>query len=154
MALNINTTIYGTSPTISTKKVVTNAIDTVYGLAFPFTKNMHAGWFSKESGISLIRNNLTQLLSTDLGSRVMLPEFGVNLKKYLFQPMDEQLFESIKREILGAVYKYAKNVKVLKIKVLLLDEYGPEGYQAIKIILSVQVKDSEGVTFDVGVKIG
>jgi len=154
MALNTNTTLYGVTPTISNKKVVSNAIDKVQGLAYPLTKNMNAGWFHKESGISLIRNNLKQLLSTDLGERVMLPGFGLNLKKYLFQPMDEQLFESIKREIVGTIYKYAKNIRVLKLKVLPLDEYGVEGFQAIKIILSVQIKDSEGVMFDVGVKIG
>ena len=68
--------------------------------------------------------------------------------------MDEQLFESIKQEILSAIYKYATNVRVLKIRVLPVDSYGLEGMQALRIIISVQLKDSEHITFEVGVKIG
>ena len=154
MSLNTNTTTYGVIPTISTSRSVVGSVSKTFGLTYPLTKNMNAGWFSKESGISLVRNNLKQLLSTDLGERVMLPGFGLNLKKYLFEPMDEQLFESIKREILDTLYKYAPNVKILKLRVLPLDDYGVEGFQAIKIILSVQLKDSENSVFDVGVKIG
>lgn len=154
MAINTSTTIYGVSPNISTKKRVAASVDKIYGLAYPFTKNLNAGWFSKESGISLVRNNLKQLLTTDLGERVMLPGFGLNLKKYLFQPMDEQLFERIKQEILSTIYKYATNVRVLKLRVLPVDSYGLEGMQALRITLSVQLKDSEHTTFEVGVKIG
>ena len=154
MSLNTNTTTYGVIPTISTSRRVAGSVSKTYGLAYPLTKNMNAGWFSKESNISLVRNNLKQLLSTDLGERVMLPGFGLNLKKYLFEPMDEQLFESIKREILDTLYKYAPNVSILKLRVLPLDDYGVEGFQSIKIILSVQLKDSENSVFDVGVKIG
>ena len=154
MSLNTNTTTYGVIPTISTSRRVVGSVSKTFGLTYPLTKNMNAGWFSKESGISLVRNNLKQLLSTDLGERVMLPGFGLNLKKYLFEPMDEQLFESIKREILDTLYKYATNVKILKLRVLPLDDYGVEGFQSIKIILSVQLKDSENSVFDVGVKIG
>ena len=154
MALNTNTTIYGVTPNISTKKTVSTNVTKSYGLAYPLTKNMNAGWFSKESGLSLVRNNLKQLLSTDLGERVLLPGYGLNLKKYLFQPMDEQLFERIKQEILSTIYKYATNVKVLKLRVLPVEEYGLEGLQALQVTLSLQLNDSEGSTFEVGVKIG
>jgi len=68
--------------------------------------------------------------------------------------MDNLLFESIKNEIIGAVAKYAKNVKILKIGVYPLDDYGAEGLQAMQIKLSVQVKEIEDTTFEVGVKLG
>jgi phage baseplate assembly protein W len=154
MAINTNTTVYGVIPTVSNKKRISSSIQKTYGFAYPLTKNLNAGWFSKESGIELIKNNLKQLLSTDLGERVLLPRYGLNLKKYLFQPMDEQLFETIKREILGTMSRYANNVTVLKLKVLPWDSYGLEGLQALQIILSVQLKESEGTVFEVGVKIG
>jgi len=47
MAINTSTTIYGVSPNISTKKRVAASVDKIYGLAYPFTKNLNAGWFSK-----------------------------------------------------------------------------------------------------------
>jgi len=154
MAINTNTTIYGNTPTISTGKRVSSKVNKIYGFAYPLTNNLNAGWFSKESGISLVRNNLKQLLSTDLGERVLLPRYGLNLKKYLFQPMDDELFETIKSDILGTINNYANNVRVLKLGVFPLDDYGLEGLQAIKVVLSVQLKDSEDTVFEVGVKIG
>jgi phage baseplate assembly protein W len=154
MVLNTNTTIYGITPTLATNKRVSSSIKKTYGLSYPLTNNISAGWFSKESGLALVRNNLKQLLSTNRGERVMLPGFGLNMRKYLFQPMDEELFESIKQDILSTINNYANNVRVLKLGVFPLDDYGVEGYQALKIVLSVQLKDSEDTVFEVGVKIG
>ena len=154
MAINTNTTVYGVIPSLSTRKRISSRISKKYGFGYPLTKNLNAGWFSKESGIELVRNNLKQLLSTDLGERVMLPGFGLNLKKYLFEPMDEYLFETIKQEILSTMNNYANNVKILKLGVFPLDSYGAEGLQALRIELSVQLKDSEDTVFEVGVKIG
>ena len=154
MAINTDTTVYGIIPTISNKKIVSSGVRKTYGLTYPLTKNISAGWFSKESGVELIRNNLKQLLSTDLGERVLLPRYGLNLKKYLFQPMDEELFEAIKSEILGTMSRYANNVRVLKLRVVTLDDYGLEGLQALKVVLSLQLKESDNLVFEVGVKIG
>jgi len=154
MALNTDTTVYGVHPPIDIRKKAAASTKRVYGLSYPLTANLNAGYFSKETGKSLVRNNLTQLLTTNLGERILLPGYGVNLRKYLFQPMDETLFEAIKNEILAAIAKYATNVKVIKIGVYSLDEYGVEGLQAMQIKLSVQIKESENTTFEVGVKIG
>ena len=154
MALNTNTTVYGITPTLSTSKRISSNVTRTFGFAYPLTKNLNAGWFSKESGIELVRNNLKQLLSTDLGERILLPGFGLNLKKYLFQPMDDELFEMIREEILETINKYANNVRVLKLGVFPVEDYGLEGLQALRITLSVQLKESEGTVFEVGVKIG
>jgi len=154
MVLNTDTTVYGVVPNLDVQKITAATVDKTYGLSYPLTANTNSGYFSKESGKALVRNNLKQLLSTDLGERVLLPLYGIDLKKYLFQPMDQILFESIKNEILNAVAMYATNVRVLKIGVYPLNEYGAEGLQAMQIKLSVQIKDSENITFDVGVKIG
>ena len=154
MVLNTDTTVYGVVANLDIKKRIASNVQKSYGLSYPLTKNVNSGYFSKESGKELVRDNLKQLLSTHLGERVMLPGFGLNLNKYLFQPMDNLLFESIKNEIIGAVAKYAKNVKILKIGVYPLDDYGAEGLQAMQIKLSVQVKEIEDTTFEVGVKIG
>ena len=155
MAVTTSTTIYGTPPVLEAKKQISSNIRKRerYGFAYPLTSNIYAGYFLKASGKSLIRNNLMQLLKTDLGERILLPGYGINLKKYLFQPMDEILFEAIKNEILNAIAKYASNIKVLKLGVYPLDDYGVEGLQAIHIKLSVQIIE-EDTTFEVGVKIG
>ena len=154
MSTTTSTTIHGVTPSIHIKKQAMSHVITRYGFGYPLTKNLNAGYFSKATGKELVRNNLTQLLTTSLGERIMLPGYGINLRKYLFQPMDEMLFKSIKEDILEAIAKYANNVKVLKLGVYPLNEYGAEGLQAMQIKLSVRIKENENTTFEVGVKIG
>jgi len=154
MSLNTDTTLYGVLPSNRTKKDSSSNLEKIYGLSYPLFENTDAGYFSKESGVKLVRNNLKQLLTTNLGERILLPRYGLDLRKYLFQPMDNILFESIKQEILTAIARYAREVKVLKLGVYPLNEYGAEGLQAMQIKLSVQVKEIESTTFEVGVRIG
>jgi len=154
MVLNTDTTVYGVVPNLDVQKITAATVDKTYGLSYPLTANTNSGYFSKESGKALVRNNLKQLLTTNLGERILLPRYGLDLRKYLFQPMDNILFESIKQEILTAIARYAREVKVLKLGVYPLNEYGAEGLQAMQIKLSVQVKEIESTTFEVGVRIG
>jgi len=155
MAVRTSTTIYGTHPTKRVRKeAASNTKKKIYGLSYPLSKNIHKGYFSKESGRELVYNNLKQLLRTDPGERVMLPNFGCSLNQYLFQPMDGELFESIKETILTSITRYARNVEVLRLGVFPLDDYGLEGLQALQIKLLVQLRDDEDVSFDVEVKIG
>ena len=83
----------------------------------------------------------------------MLPGFGVNLKKYLFQPLDQELFSRIKTEVVETIHKYTKYVSVLKIGVYSLDNVGQEGLQALKIVLVLQLNDKDLTQFDVEVDI-
>lgn len=108
----------------------------------------------KTSGIELVKNNLIQLLRTERGERVMLPDFGCNLRKYLFEPLDEETFRSIKNEILTTINKYAVGVNILKLSVSPLDSYGIEGLQAIQVKLIAQLSELQEVTFEVSTRIG
>jgi phage baseplate assembly protein W len=83
----------------------------------------------------------------------MLPNYGANLKRFLFQPMDSFLFREIKEEIISAVSNYAPQVTLNKLSVFPLDDYGAEGLQALKIVLIASLKEYEDLIFDVEVKI-
>jgi phage baseplate assembly protein W len=153
------TKIYGKLPFVGIKKEISEVgWNNVRGLNYPIgkanNKVLERGFFSTNTNIKLIRNNLTQLLSTEKGERIMLPGFGANLKRFLFAPLDEQTFELIKEEVLSAISKYAKQVKVLKLGVFPLDGGGMVGLNAIKISLFVKLIEFENLTFEVDVKIG
>jgi|6_EtaG_2_1085325.scaffolds.fasta_scaffold69764_2 hypothetical protein len=124
-----------------------------YGLAFPIGKQTEGGYFAKQAGIELAKKNLHQLLATERGERIMLPNYGANLKRFLFQPMDSFLFREIKEEIISAVSNYAPQVTLNKLSVFPLDDYGAEGLQALKIVLIASLKEYEDLIFDVEVKI-
>ena len=48
---------------------------------------------------NLIRASIQRILGTTKGERVMQPEFGHNLKRMLFEPLDEIIIEDLRNEI-------------------------------------------------------
>lgn len=70
--------MYGISPKLPLK--VSN-IDGPYGL----TKNIGEA----------IKQNFKNLILTSPGERVMLPDFGVGIRQYFFEPINDQTFQNI-----------------------------------------------------------
>lgn len=125
----------------------------VYGLQFPFKDNKR-GYFSKTQGVELVRSNLKQLLGTERGERVMLPNFGVSLRKYLFEPLDQTTFQSIQSEILTSIANYLPTVKVRKLSVVNSEDIGYQGVPGLVITLVAELKESENNLIELTVKIG
>ena len=113
MVKSTTLTTYGDIPTIPQKKGATAKVDKSYGLTFPIGKNLKGGYFSKESGVELIKNNLSQLIKTQSGERAM-SNFGMDLRKYLFEPLDRVTMDGITREVTTQVSKYHPNLDILK----------------------------------------
>lgn len=146
-------TVYGRTANVATKKDNSSVDTKIYGLAYPMGAETGKGYFAKRSGPELIRSNLSQLLKTLKGERVMLPDFGTNLYYYLFEPLDKKTFTDIRDDILRAISTYVPEVNVLKLSVLPNDKVNYEGVQGLNITLIVQIKDSREV-LDVKVGIG
>ena len=51
----------------------------------------------------LIQASIQRILMVSPGERVMQPEFGMNLRKMLFEPLDEMLVNDIKEHIIMAL---------------------------------------------------
>ena len=151
MVKSTTTTTYGELD-ITHKKGSASHIEKSYGLTFPIGKNTKKGFFNKESGIALMKNNLKQLLQAEKGERAM-SNFGVSLKKFLFEPMDEITFQRISEEVLYQVGKYMPQLEILKLNVRSLDKYGSEGYQGLNIVLFCRLKKGQGEMFETKVGI-
>ncbi len=52
---------------------------------------------------NLIRSSIQRILGTVRGERVMQPEFGSNLRKMLFEPIDNILVEDIREGIKNTI---------------------------------------------------
>ena len=138
------TTVYGSIPNTYVEYDTSKKRNTTYGFAFPPGKNNHiGGYFKKASDINLIRGAVKQLLLTERGERLMLPRFGCNLKKFLFQPLDEELFLNIQEEITTSFYNYIKGARILKLAIFPLDNLNSFHGNALKIILTLGLDDSE-----------
>jgi phage baseplate assembly protein W len=139
-------TIYGTTHSKEVKQVIQSPVPKKFGLHFPVgtspkNNTNNKGYFVKSYGIDLVKNNLKQLLNTTPGERVMLPNYGIDLKKFLFEPLDERTFTSIRREILNGIKTYAPEVSVIKLTVLSSNEVSLTGISSIDIKLSCEVID-------------
>jgi phage baseplate assembly protein W len=99
------------------------------GAAYPITKHPR-GFLRTQSGMAQIKSDLIILLLTEPGERVMLPEFGTNLKKFFFEPNDTSVLEQIREEIARAISIWEPRIAVQNIEVTngmdVLDSLNPQ----------------------------
>lgn len=143
---------YGKDVNIQTQKTVRSTETKTIGLAYPL-ESISRGYVRQQSGRELLRSNLTQLLKTSRGERVMLPQFGTNLADYLFEPLDSDTAEEIRDHILETLALFAPNVTVSKLIINESEGVTYEGYQGLNIYLEVIEKDTNQ-RVDLGVQIG
>ena len=84
---------------------------------FPFQDSSKGYYLDMtETSRDAVRSNLLHLLLTNKGERLYLPDFGSDLKKYIFEPNDKitrdevkQAVESLLLELVGlrAIYDFA-----------------------------------------------
>lgn len=154
MAANQTVNIYGKIAPRAIQYKETKQDRVIYGLDFPLGKNRSVGgFFSKSSGSYMIKASVRQLLATERGERILLPKYGCNLRKYLFQPLDENTFEAIKNEVLYSFKKYIVGAKVAKISVVPAGLNGPSGGNSLFVTLILKLDADDLAVFDVGVLI-
>lgn len=86
------------------------------GAPYPLVKHPR-GFFRTQSGIDLIKADLLQLLLTEPGERVMLPDFGTSLKKFIFEMNDTSVLEQVREEIANAIGTWEPRIAVQDIEV-------------------------------------
>ena len=84
---------------------------------FPFKNSDEGFYFEMNStNTDAIRADLLHLLLTNKGERLYLPDFGSDLKKYIFEPNDEITHSEIKDNLNETIAKYIPNLLVNDIK--------------------------------------
>lgn len=153
MAINQEINVYGREAPKQANFLSRSKGSRSYGLKFPFGSLEEGKFLKKASDVEMIKSNLRQLLLTRRGERVMLPNFGTNLKNYLMEPLDQALLSQIRREISESIYKYAPDVNLNSIQVFPLDQPSFSGGHALLIKLFCSLKEDQGLGFEVKVEI-
>lgn len=153
MVLNQEVNLYGIDPSKDSSYAVKSKGQVNYGFKYPLSNPDGGSFLKKSSGLDLIVSNLQQLLLTTRGERVMLPNFGTNLKNYLMEPLDQILLSQIRKEIIESVQAYATNVEVDKIQIFPVDNADLSGGHAMYINLFCSIKENENLSFEVKVRI-
>jgi phage baseplate assembly protein W len=86
------------------------------GMVYPIVPSPK-GYFPVTKGVNLIKGDLLQLLLTDPGSRVMMPQFGTPLKRLLFEPNDASLAERARLMIIDSIKRWEPRIVVKAIEV-------------------------------------
>lgn len=73
------------------------------------------------SGTDHIRQSIVDILTTPLGTRVMLPEYGCKLFDLVDNPTDPSLAMRIIMESAGAIARWEPRVRIDRINVLAVD---------------------------------
>jgi phage baseplate assembly protein W len=74
-----------------------------------------------------IKNSIRNIFNTSKGERILEPEFGISLEKYLFEPLNTSTGYNIGNEIQTGITKYEPRVTVLNIKVIVREDF--PGYE-------------------------
>ena len=121
------------------------------GIDFPFRKSDgKEGYFaSTKTTIEAVKNNIRNLINTEKGERLFQPNIGLNLKKYLFNPMDEDTIITIQNEINSTVKFWLpfvnirniiinrqNNLNKINIKIDFIISIDPNTLQSVELSIS------------------
>lgn len=86
------------------------------GMQYPLVKGPR-GLLAKRTGIDQIKADMLQLLLTNPGERVMLPEFGTPLRQLVFEPNDTILEQEARRMISNSITTWEPRISVTNLQV-------------------------------------
>lgn len=86
------------------------------GLQYPLVRTSR-GIMAQKSGVDQIKADLLQLLLTNPGERVMMPNYGTPLRKLFFEPNDPALEITARQMISDAILMWEPRIVVTNIQV-------------------------------------
>ena len=92
--------------------------ETFINIRFPFYDS-EKGYFldMTKTNKRAIKSDLMHLLLTNKGERLYSPDFGTDLKRFLFEPNIVSVQDDIRGEIQKAIDKFIPNLKVARLDV-------------------------------------
>jgi phage baseplate assembly protein W len=88
-----------------------------YGIGLNFGKQRN-GYFSVSSDKKLIKESITSIMMTRPAERIHLPDYGVGLDRYLFEPNDDIMGSVLRNRIIEQIEKWESGVTVENVEML------------------------------------
>lgn len=86
------------------------------GLQYPVMKTPR-GLFAQKQNVDQIKADLLQLLLTNPGERVMMPDFGTPLRRLIFDPNDFSLELEARRMVAESIQRWEPRIEITNIEV-------------------------------------
>ena len=138
--------------TNKTKKpyIVDRDEDVYIGLDFPLHRgdDRSGNFASTLTTLEAVKVNVRNLLQTELGERVMQPNLGIQLKRYLFEPFTEDVKIAIQNSIVDTFSVWLPFVTIVALDVEMSDA------NALKIFVEFVLNRDQDIGESVQVTIG
>ena len=99
--------------------------------------------FNEEEIEKMIKQNLKMILLTHPGERIMVPDFGVGLPRFIFElENDEDIYDELMDRIREQIIIY---LPVIKVNNLSMESYPDEAYVNVRLDYTIdflEIKDS------------
>ena len=124
-----STNIFGSTPNRAIQRTVTSQNKFLKGISYPLAKCRtkrvfgdikqvsNVKYFAQAVDKELIMGMMRQLFLTKKGERIMNPSFGLNLKQFVFSPLDLTTFEIMRGEILSQLTSFMPFIEVIKLNI-------------------------------------
>lgn len=86
------------------------------GWKFPFEVSEKNGGVRVSSRKDNVRESVRIILQTEPGERMAHPKFGTRLHQFLFENMDGQIEEMIRREVRHSLYMWEKRIRDVEVE--------------------------------------
>lgn len=113
-----------------------------YGIKYPFTVTNDENYFTDVNYTlkDKVKSLLMHVIFTPKGQKIRDPEFGTNLIKFIFEPNDNESWESVKNEIMDVVKKYINGVTINDISMLETNDDSHQLYVRVDYTVSNGIK--------------
>jgi phage baseplate assembly protein W len=87
-----------------------------YAVRLPLALDSSTGYGMITRIKELVKQNMKMLILTNPGERVMEPEYGVGIRRFLFQNFESDVFARIDSKIRDQVAKYMPAVQIKRLQ--------------------------------------
>ena len=126
------------------------------GIDLPFRIGERGeGWgAASQTTLEAVANNVKNLVSTELGERLHQPNLGVALRKYLFEPFNQDLIDGVSSSIIEAISYWLPFVSIESIDVRMSDNTSHDYRNVLNVSVAFHLKKDPTTTESVQIKIG
>tara|TARA_Y100001938_G_scaffold135053_1_gene196250 strand:+ start:417 stop:851 length:435 start_codon:yes stop_codon:yes gene_type:complete len=125
--------------------------DTSIGLTLPLTFDHNN---PSKTTLEAVKQNLLNLCNTEVGERVMQPNLGVKLKRFLFEPYSEDLVVQVQSVVMESINFWLPFINIVSIDVKMSENQSGDFASTMNISIDFNLKKDpeshESVQIDVG----
>ena len=126
----------------TTKKPYVEDVDELIsvGIDYPFHRSIGVeGWFaSTNTTIDAVKNNIKMLLNTNRGERLMQPNLGLNIRRFLFEQFTDDIRIGIENDIVDSFNFWLPFVEIKDLNISMDDsDYMGKNKLNISVVFNI-----------------